>query len=181
MEQIYKYQLPRLDGTFQPMEEYQGKVLLIVNTATMCGFTWQYEDLQKMQKDFHDEGFEVLDIPCNQFMYQAPEDSQTIHEWCLRTYGITFQQFLKSEVNGVNELPLYTCLKSRQAFHGFHGEEAESMDDLLAAWHPDYRETSDIKWNFTKFLVDRSGHVIARFEATEDMADVRKAVEEALA
>lgn len=180
MKKIETYSLPCMDGSQQSLRDFSNQVLLIVNTATECGFTWQYEQLQQMQEDFHNKGFTVLGIPCNQFMGQAPGSDKDIHDFCVENYHITFPQYRKSEVNGIHELPLYTYLKSQQTFHGFTGEESELMDDLLQEWKPDYKKTSDIKWNFTKFVVDRKGNVIKRFECTEDMDDVRKCIEQTL-
>ena len=126
------------------MDIFKGKVLLIVNTATGCGFTPQYEGLEKLYKKYHDKGFEVLDFPCNQFANQAPGTDDEIHEFCTLKYNTSFDQFKKIEVNGKNESPLYTYLKSKKK-------------SLLG---------KNIKWNFTKFLVDREGNVVGRYEPT---------------
>ncbi len=162
------------------LRDYEGKVLLIVNTATGCGFTPQYEGLEKLYEKYHDEGLEVLDFPCNQFAGQAPGTDDEIHEFCTLKYNTQFDQFKKIDVNGENEAPLYTYLKSQKSFAGFSGAAGLAMSAMLKKIDKDYKNNPNIKWNFTKFLVDREGKVIARFEPTTDMKEVRKAVEDLL-
>lgn len=141
---IYDYKVLDAKGNEVDLADYRGKVLLIVNTATGCGFTPQYEGLEKLYKKYAEKGFEILDFPCNQFGNQAPGTDQEIMNFCQLRYKTSFKQFKKAEVNGENELPLYTFLKSQKG--GVLG--------------------SKIKWNFTKFLVDRDGNVIERFAPT---------------
>jgi len=175
---IYDYSVPKTDGTELALSDYKGKVMLIVNTATGCGFTPHYEPLEKMYEKYHEQGFEIVDIPCNQFAGQTPGTDEEIHEFCTLKYNTQFPQMKKSDVNGENELPLYTYLKSRRGFEGFgKGPKALAMSALLKKMDKDYKNNPNIKWNFTKFLVDREGNVVARFEPTADM----KAVEEAVA
>ncbi|MBP3881325.1 MAG: glutathione peroxidase [Lachnospiraceae bacterium] len=175
---IYDYVIKNGKGEDVPMSDYKGKVLLIVNTATGCGFTPHYEPLEKMYEKYHDRGFEIIDIPCNQFAGQAPESDEEIHQFCTLKYNTQFPQMKKSEVNGENELALYTYLKSQQGFKGFgFGPAALAMSALLKKIDKDYKNNPDIKWNFTKFAVDRDGNVVARFEPTEDMKKVDKFVE----
>lgn len=175
---IYDYVIKNGKGEDVPMSDYKGKVLLIVNTATGCGFTPHYEPLEKMYEKYHDRGFEIIDIPCNQFAGQAPESDEEIHQFCTLKYNTHFPQMKKSEVNGENELALYTYLKSQQGFKGFgFGPAALAMSALLKKIDKDYKNNPDIKWNFTKFAVDRDGNVVARFEPTEDMKKVDKFVE----
>lgn len=175
---IYDYVIKNGKGEDIPMSDYKGKVLLIVNTATGCGFTPHYEPLEKMYEKYHDRGFEIIDIPCNQFAGQAPESDEEIHQFCTLKYNTQFPQMKKSEVNGENELALYTYLKSQQGFKGFgFGPAALAMSALLKKIDKDYKNNPDIKWNFTKFAVDRDGNVVARFEPTEDMKKVDKFVE----
>ena len=138
---IYDYKVKAQDGTEVSLEAYRGKVLLIVNTATGCGFTPQYSELQEIYEEFHDKGLEILDFPCNQFGHQAPGTEEEIQEFCTLKYKTTFPLFAKVEVNGKNEEPLFRYLKSQEG--GFLGD--------------------DIKWNFTKFLVSRNGTVIGRY------------------
>lgn len=167
---VYDFKVKDMDGKEVSLSDYKGKVLLIVNTATKCGFTPQYEELQAMFDKFKDKGLVILDFPCNQFGGQAPGDIADIHEFCTSKYSTTFPQFDKVEVNGENESPLFAFLKSKQAFKGFgNGEQAKFMDEMLKKQDPDYASKSDIKWNFTKFLVDSKGNVVARFEPTVSM------------
>ena len=182
MAEIYKFQAEDREDVMVEMKEYEGKALLIVNTATGCGFTPQYEDLEKMYRDFKDRGFEILDFPCNQFGHQAPGTADEIHEFCTARFDMTFRQFAKIDVNGEKALPLFDYLKSCQGFAGFdmNSKLGPLLDEMMRKADPDYDKKSDIKWNFTKFLVNREGEVIARFEPTEDMAKVRAAVEAAL-
>lgn len=138
---IYDFKMNDAQGQVVDFEQYRGKVLLIVNTATGCGFTPQYDGLQDLYEKYQDKGFEILDFPCNQFANQAPGSNDEIVDFCQSRFGVTFRQFEKIDVNGANEDPLYTFLKKEQS--GFMG--------------------SRIKWNFTKFLVDRNGKVVERF------------------
>ena len=177
---VYDYSVPKTDGKQLSLGEFRGKVMLIVNTATGCGFTPHYEPLEKMYERYHDKGLEIVDIPCNQFLGQTPGTDEEIHEFCTLNYGTQFPQMKKSEVNGEGALPLYAYLKSQQGFKGFTGPKASMMDDLLKGIDKNYESSPDIKWNFTKFLVDRQGNVVARFEPTEDMGVVEKAVAELL-
>lgn len=173
MAKIYEYTILDGKGNEVPMKNYEGKVLLIVNTATGCGFTPQYEDLQNMYSKYHAQGLEIIDIPCNQFAGQAPESDEEIHEFCQLKYKTEFPQMKKSEVNGANELPLYTYLKSQQGFKGFgKGPKAFAFGAMMKRIDKDYKNNPNIKWNFTKFLVDREGNVVDRFEPTEDMKSV---------
>jgi glutathione peroxidase len=174
---IYDYSVKNAKGEDVSLRDFFGKVLMIVNTATGCGFTPQYEDIEKMHEDLHAKGLEILDIPCNQFMGQAPGTDEEIHEFCTLHYNTRFPQMKKSDVNGDGQLPLYKYLKSRKGFAGFTGPKAGPMNELLAGIDPDYKNNPDIKWNFTKFIVDRKGDVVARFEPTAEMAEVRKCVE----
>ena len=174
---IYEYSVKNSKGEDVSLEDYKGKVVMIVNTATGCGFTPQYEEIEKMYEAYHDQGLEVLDIPCNQFGNQAPGSDQEIHEFCSLHYNTKFPQMKKAEVNGENELPLYTYLKSQKGFEGFgKGPKALMMAGVLKATDPHYKENSNIKWNFTKFIVDREGNVVARFEPTADMKLVDECV-----
>lgn len=179
---VYDFSLMNAQGKEISLSEYKGKVLLIVNTATGCGFTPQYEELEAMYKSLKAEGFEILDIPCNQFGNQAPGTEEEIAEFCRVNFGTEFPQFKKSDVNGENELPLYTWLKSQKGFEGFDKDNSLSsrLEGMFDKADPDWRSKSDIKWNFTKFLIDRNGNVIARFEPTKDMGKVAELVREAL-
>ncbi|MBQ2058426.1 MAG: glutathione peroxidase, partial [Firmicutes bacterium] len=149
------------------------KVVLVVNTATGCGFTPHYKDLEAIYEKCHDKGLEIVDVPCNQFAGQTPGTDEEIHEFCTLKYNTQFPQMKKSDVNGENELPLYTFLKEQKGFEGFgKGATALKMNALLKTQDKDFKKNSKIKWNFTKFVVDREGNVVARFEPTADMKDV---------
>ena len=165
------------DGSEVALSSYKGKVLLIVNTATGCGFTPQYAPIEKLYKDYHEQGLEILDIPCNQFGGQAPGSDEEIHEFCTLHFNTTFPQMKKADVNGENELPLYTYLKSQKGFEGFGEHQYKALlEKMFSEADPDWDKKPDIKWNFTKFIVDREGNVAARFEPTADMADVEACV-----
>jgi glutathione peroxidase len=167
----------RRDDSEVSLNDYKGKVLLVVNTATGCGFTPQYEALEELYKKYHEKGLEILDFPCNQFGHQAPGTDEEIHEFCTLKYNTKFPQYKKSDVNGENELPLYTFLKSEKTFVSFgKGPKALAMSILLKKIDKDYKNNSNIKWNFTIFLVDRDGNVVERFEPTANMKNVEKAV-----
>jgi len=176
---IYDYSVPKTDGTELSLADFKGKVILIVNTATGCGFTPHYEPLEQMHEKYHEQGLEIVDIPCNQFAGQTPGTDEEIHEFCTLKYNTQFPQMKKSDVNGENELPLYTYLKSQKGFEGFgKSPKALFMAAMLKGIDKDYKNNPNIKWNFTKFLVDREGRVVARFEPTADMKDVEAAVAE---
>jgi glutathione peroxidase len=180
------YQFSVLDGNNDTvsMSDYQGQVLLIVNTATQCGFTPQYEELQKLYTKYHGKKFEILDFPCNQFGEQAPGNYDEIHGFCTLNYNITFPQMGKIEVNGDGEgvSPLYKWLKSKAAFGGFDTSDpiGAYLDQMFRAQDSLYDQSSDIKWNFTKFLVDRDGNVVARFEPTAKISDIDAAIAQLL-
>jgi len=179
---IYDFKVKDADGNLVSLRDYEGKVLLINNSATECGFTPQYDLLQDMYELLGDRGFEVLDFPCNQFANQAPGSMEDIVSFCDSTFGITFPIFEKIDVNGKNESPLYAFLKAQKGFEGF-GEDSDALDWLIPAvkaMDPDYEHNSDIKWNFTKFLVDKSGNVVERFEPTADVFDIQLKVKELL-
>lgn len=178
---IYDYSVTVADGSEVSLKNYQGKVIMIVNTATGCGFTPQYEAIEKMYEALHEEGLEVIDVPCNQFAGQAPGTDEEIHEFCTLKYHTRFPQMKKSDVNGDTAIPLYRYLKSQKSFEGFgKGARALAMNALLKTIDKDYKNNSEIKWNFTKFIVNRKGEVVARFEPTADMKTVREFVENTL-
>lgn len=155
---IYDYKVKDVVGEEISLSAYEGKVLLIVNTATGCGFTPQYDGLQDLYDKYAEQGLEILDFPCNQFGHQAPESEEEIVDFCKLRYGVTFKQFAKVEVNGANEIPLYTYLKEQKG--GVMGK--------------------NIKWNFTKFLVDRKGNVVGRFAPTVKPEEIEGKIKEVL-
>lgn len=181
-QNVYDFTVLDRRGKEVSLREYKGKVLLIVNTATRCGFTPQYEALEAMYKDYKDQGLEILDFPCNQFGQQAPGTEEEIHEFCTLNFGTEFPQFKKIEVNGENESPLFTYLKAQKTFEGFdlNDKLGKLLDEMLSKADPDYAKKSDIKWNFTKFLVDKEGNVMKRFEPTHDMKLVEEEVKKLL-
>ena len=177
---IYDFKVKAQDGSEVDLADYKGKVLLVVNTATGCGFTPQYEELQTMYDDLKDKGFEILDFPCNQFANQAPGTDAEINDFCTGRYGITFPQFSKIDVNGENAIPLYKWLTENTTFQGFEGKMKLLLAPIVKKMDKDYKNNGNIKWNFTKFLIDRNGEIAARFEPTKKVEDVRAKVEEAL-
>ncbi len=154
METIYDFTVKDAQGNDVSLGDFKGKVLLVVNTATGCGFTPQYEGLEKLYEAYHEKGLEILDFPCNQFGHQAPGTAEEITEFCTLTYHTQFPQMAKIEVNGPNEAPLYTWLKAQKGGLG-----------------------KKIKWNFTKFLVDREGHVVERYAPQTKPEDIEKDIQ----
>ena len=178
---IYDYTLTTGKGEKLNLADYKGKVILIVNTATGCGFTPQYAPIEQLYKDYHGRGLEILDIPCNQFGGQAPGSDEDIHEFCTVHFNTTFPQMKKADVNGPNELPLYTWLKSQKGFQGFDEHKYKALlEEKFAKADPEWYKKPDIKWNFTKFVIDRQGNVVARFEHTADMAQVEECLKSLL-
>lgn len=167
-QNLYDHTVVSTKGTEVSLADYKGKVVLIVNTASRCGFTPQYEELEAMYSELKDKGFEILDFPCNQFGQQAPETDDEYVEFCQLNYKTEFTQFHKIEVNGENEIALYTWLKSQKPFVGFDADHKLTplLEGMFDKNMPGWRETADIKWNFTKFLIDREGNVVERFEPT---------------
>ncbi len=182
MKTIYEFTVKDRKGKDVSLKEYQNEVLLIVNTATKCGFTPQYDELEALYKKYHAQGFEVLDFPCNQFGQQAPGTDESIHEFCKLNFGTEFPQFKKVKVNGDDAEPLFKFLKEQKGFAGWkeNHELTPILDKMLSEADPDYKEKSDIKWNFTKFLINKKGQVMARFEPTATADDMIPQIEELL-
>jgi len=181
MKTVYDFTVKDRKYNDVSLSEYQGKVLLIVNTATGCGFTPHYEPLEAMYRDLRDKGFEILDFPCNQFANQTPGDADEIHQFCTLKFGTDFPQFKKIDVNGETADPLFAFLAAEKPCEGFGtGLKNAALKKFAAMNNKKYGDKTYIGWNFTKFLIDREGKVIARFEPTADMKEVRKAVEAAL-
>ncbi|MBR2835281.1 MAG: glutathione peroxidase [Coriobacteriales bacterium] len=177
MATVYDFTVKDRTGNEVQLSEYAGKVLLIVNTATGCGFTPHYDPLEAMYKEFREQGFEILDFPCNQFANQAPDSDDEIHEFCTVKFGTEFPQFAKIDVNGDNADPLFVYLATEKPFVSFgKGLKNTALKKFADMNNKAFGDKAYIKWNFTKFLVDREGNVIARFEPTTDMAEVRAAV-----
>lgn len=168
---IYDYTVKARKGQTLDMNTMKGKVMLIVNTATGCGFTPQYEALEALYEKYHDQGFEILDFPCNQFGHQAPGDETEIHEFCTAKYKTQFDQLAKIDVNGETEEPLYTFLKQAQPTEKIEGMKNKMAMAGIAKISKTCVKPEDIKWNFTKFLVDREGNVVKRFDPTAKPMD----------
>ena len=178
---IYDFKVKARDGSEVSLSDYQGKVLLIVNTATGCGFTPQYSELQELYAQHQKDGLEILDFPCNQFANQAPGSDEEIHTFCTGRFGITFPQFAKLDVRGETADPLFRYLSESTAFEGFgRGPMTLILNGVAKKMDKDFKNNGSIKWNFTKFLIGRDGKIIARFEPTASLKDVKARVEEAL-
>ena len=181
MATFYDYAVPTVEGNEKSMADFKGKVVIVVNTATGCGFTPHYEPIEKLYETHHEDGLEIVDVPCNQFAGQAPESDEEIHEFCQLKYNTQFPQMKKSDVNGENALPLFEYLKSQKGFEGFgKGAKALAMSVMMKKIDKNYKDNPDIKWNFTKFVIDREGNVVRRFEPTESMDEFTKYVESLL-
>ena len=177
---IYDFSVKTRKGEDVSLSNYKGKVLLIVNTATGCGFTPQYKELQELYTEFKDQGFEILDFPCNQFANQAPGSNEEIHTFCTGRFGITFPQFAKVDVNGDNAIPLFKWLTENTTFNGF-GKSPMGfvLSGMVKKSDKDYKNNGNIKWNFTKFLINRDGNIVERFEPT-DMKNLKSKIMELL-
>ncbi|MFC5699799.1 glutathione peroxidase [Cohnella faecalis] len=182
MSNIYEIPTKTLRGEQSDLSAYRGKVLLIVNTASKCGYTKQYEGLQKLYEQYKDQGFEVLGFPSNQFGEQEPGTNEEVEQFCSVNYGVSFPLFDKTDVRGEQAHPLFRFLTEQAPFQGFDQADpaAKGMGDYLKEKLPDYYEGDGIKWNFTKFLVDRNGNVVERFESPVTPAALEPKVKELL-
>ena len=181
MKTVYDFTVKDRMGNDVSLSEYRGKVLLIVNTATGCGFTPHYEPLEAMYAELKDRGFEILDFPCNQLANQAPGSDDEIHDFCTLKFGTEFPQFAKIDVNGETADPLFAWLAEEKPFESFgKGLKFAALKKFADMNNKTFGDKAYIKWNFTKFLIDREGNVLARFEPTVDMKAVRQAVAAAL-
>ena len=170
---VYDYVVKNNKNEDVSLKDYEGKVLLIVNTATGCGFTPQYEGLEKLYKDYKDKGLEILDFPCDQFGHQAPGSDEEINEFCTFKYNTTFPRFKKIEVNGENAIELFKYLEDNAPYEkpkGLKNGATMKMLEKLSGT----KDSNDIRWNFTKFLVDREGNVVKRFEPIIDIKEVEE-------
>ncbi|MBP5625219.1 MAG: glutathione peroxidase [Lachnospiraceae bacterium] len=177
---LYDFKVMTRKGEEVSLDEYKGKVVLVVNTATGCGFTPQYTDLQKIYDELHDEGLEILDFPCNQFGNQAPEGDEEIHTFCTGRFGIKFPQFAKIDVNGENAIPLFKWITENTKFEGFDGPAKLVLSPIVKKMDKDYKENGNIKWNFTKILINKEGEIVGRFEPTASMDDLKEAIKKEL-
>lgn len=179
---IYDFTVKTSQGKEKSLADYKGKVLLIVNTASKCGFTPQFEALQKLYLAYKDKGLEILGFPCNQFAAQDPGSDAEIQQFCRYNYGVTFQIFEKGDVRGETAQPLFQYLTKEKGFEGFDKEHpnAAILEDVLKKNFPEYLEGDGIKWNFTKFLIDREGNVVDRFEPTTVPSAIAPEIEKLL-
>ena len=182
MKTIYDFTVKDRKGKDVSLKEYANEVMLIVNTATKCGFTPQYEEMEKLYEKYRSEGFVVLDFPCNQFGQQAPGTDESIHEFCKMNFGTDFPRFKKVKVIGPDAEPLFKFLQEQKGFAGWDMEHpiAHILDDMLSKEDPQYKEKPEIKWNFTKFLIDKRGNVVARFEPTTKIEVIEAQIEQLL-
>lgn len=179
---IYDFTVKDANDEEVSLREYEGKVVLIINSATKCGFTPQYDELQDLYEKYQGDDFVILDFPCNQFANQAPGSMDEIITFCDTTFGITFPILSKIEVNGENAHPLYKYLVSQKGFAGFNEDHRLTpvLDEMLTKEQGDYKNDPSIKWNFTKFLIDRNGNVVDRFEPTEPLYVIEDRIREIL-
>lgn len=179
---LYDFKAKDIDGNEVDLKDYEGKALLIVNTASECGFTPQYEDLQKIYELYQDKGLEILGFPCNQFKGQEPGNSDDIQKFCQINYGVTFKIFEKVNVNGENAHPLFKYLKSQAPYKGWDEDHPTNkiLDSLLKEHYPEYLINNEIRWNFTKFLINSKGEVVNRFESSVSPLDMEKDIEKVL-
>ncbi|WP_010172623.1 glutathione peroxidase [Bacillus coahuilensis] len=180
---VHSFNAVSMNGQEKTLSEYKGKTLLIVNTAGKCGFTYQYEDLQKLYNRYKEKGFFILGFPCNQFDHQEPDDNEKIQTNCLLNYGVTFPLFQKTNVRDEGAHPLFTYLSQTIPFQGFNPFHpvAKILIPLINEKHPEYlADDYSIKWNFTKFLINSEGEVIKRYECTTDPIDIELDIENLL-
>lgn len=172
---IYDFKVKKRDGKLLDLSTLKGKVILVVNTATGCGFTPQYEELENLYKKYKDKGLEILDFPCDQFGHQAPGTNDEIHEFCTSKYNTSFDQLAKIEVNGENADPFYIYLEQEQGFKGF-GIEGAILIPIVKKMDKNYKNNANIKWNFTKFLINKDGKVVDRFESMVKPEKIEKEI-----
>lgn len=177
---IYDFTAKAQDGSDVALSQFRGKVLLVVNTATGCGFTPQYSELQEMYDELKGQGFEILDFPCNQFGEQTPGSDEEVHDFCTGRYGITFPQYSKIDVNGENAIPLYKWLTANTRFAGFNGPMGLILKPIVKKMDSDYKNNGNIKWNFTKILIDKNGNIDSRYEPTASIGKITARAKELL-
>jgi glutathione peroxidase len=183
MEKIYDFTALSNKGKEVNFADYEGKVLLIVNTASKCGFTPQYDGLEALYQKYKDQGLVIIGFPCDQFGHQEPGTNEEIEEFCRINHGVTFPLMSKIEVNGDGAHPIYQWLKSQAGFAGFNPAHplTKILDEMFTKADPDYASKPDIKWNFTKFLISKEGNVVSRFEPTTEPQDMEESIEKELA
>ena len=170
---VYEFDYTSVEGKPVKMADYEGKVLLIVNTASKCGFAPQFQGLEELYKKYKEQGFEVIGFPCNQFKDQEPGDEKAVAEFCSVRYGVTFPLSSKVDVREDSAIPLYKYLTSQKGFTGMgKGLKTKAFELMMKAKYKGAYQDDQIKWNFTKFLVDRQGEIIARFEPVVEPKDI---------
>lgn len=179
---IYDFEVKSIDGRELSLAEFKGKVVIIVNTASKCGFTPQYEELQKLYDKYAKRGLEILGFPSNQFAAQEPGTNDEVRTFCKLNYGVTFPLFAKDDVRGENAQPLFNYLTAQAPFKGLDLNHpiGEKLQSVLKEQFPEFLEGDSIKWNFTKFLIDRQGNVAGRYEPTTSPLDMQKDIEKLL-
>lgn len=176
---VYSFTTKNIRGKEIQLDQYKDKVLVIVNTASKCGFTPQYSDLQKLYERYRDKGLEILGFPCNQFGEQEPGSNSEVDVFCQLNYGVTFPMFEKVDVRGPQAIPLFQYLTQEAPFEGFDETQpgAKFLQTFLQEKFPAFMTDDSIKWNFTKFLIDREGNVVKRFEPMVQPIDMEKSIE----
>ncbi|MFU0825052.1 glutathione peroxidase [Clostridium sp.] len=179
---VYDFKVKTIDGEEISLEKYKGKVLIIVNTASKCGFTPQYEGLEELYKKYKSQGLEILGFPSNQFAEQEPGSNEEVKNFCKINYGVSFQLFEKIDVRGENAHPLFKYLSEKIPFKGIDKNHpvGSKLTEVLEKEFPEFLEGNSIKWNFTKFLIDRNGNVVERFEPTTEPKDMAPYIEKLL-
>lgn len=177
---LYDIEVKTRKGEMESLKKYEGKVILVINSATGCGFTKQYDELEALYAKYNEKGFVILDFPCNQFNEQAPGTDEEIHEFCTVKFGVKFPIFSKIDVNGENESPLFTYLKSQKAYVKPKGLKNKATMNLVEGLSKTKKDPSAIRWNFTKFLIDKTGNVIERYEPVIQINEIEKKIEELL-
>jgi glutathione peroxidase len=176
---IYDFQVTLINGKSVKLSAYQGKVLLIVNTASRCSYSRQFAGLQKLYESHHEQGFEILGFPCNQFNEKEPGSNLEVQEYCESNFGVTFPLFEKIEARGPSMHPLFQYLTQQVPFEGFDSrtQDGQKMHDFLQEKYPEIYAGNGVKWNFSKFLIDRDGHVYARYETTTEPFEIQSAIQ----
>jgi glutathione peroxidase len=179
---IYDFNFKTIDGEDASLEQFKDKVILIVNTASKCGFTPQYKDLQKLYEKYNNEGFEILGFPSNQFADQEPANNVEVKNFCEINFGVTFPLSEKIEVRGKDADPIFKYLTEESEFKGFDmsNPSGKMLHAFLNEKFPEYLLGDSVKWNFTKFLIDRKGNVVDRFESTIEPMDIEKDIQSLL-
>ena len=177
MEKIYDFRALTSKGKEIDFSQFKGNVLLIVNTASKCGFTPQFAGLEELNQKYKDKGLVIIGFPCNQFKEQDPEGDEKIEEFCQLNYGVTFQIMKKGDVNGANAQPIFEYLKAQAPTEEYNGLKAKATHALLKKLSTSVEKDSDILWNFTKFLISKDGETIKRYAPTTDPKDFEQDIE----